>query len=187
MRGPRHGALAAAFLLLALAAGSAVAEVRTCADCYLGVYDDQAMTRSSGQVGFFQVKSVYLGVRLAAEVRISDLEFEATYPGGFTVIDYDSFISGARITPTATGVRVEWPQCVSGTRALFRVRVFSLSSVRNATVQLRNATSASCPGGPANSWRIPAGCYVLNPSGPPTACAVGVEPSSWSTVKELFR
>jgi hypothetical protein len=168
-----------------LAEPAAAETQSSCSECFLGVYDDVAMTRSSGSISFFEVKDVYLGIRLPPGVRISKLEFDATYPGGFTVVDYTSFVTGAHVTQTASGVRVDWLQCVSGTRALFRVRVFGLGSVRNAVVQLRNAIATSCTA--TDTIRLPSGCYVLNPVGSRPPCAVGVEQTCWSAMKELFR
>jgi hypothetical protein len=188
MPGPSIRAFLGAMVLLSgFAVSDALAETRACTGCYVGVYDDVAMTRTTGTIGLFEVKSVYLGVRLTDGVRLSKLDLEASYPGGFTVVDYTSYVANARITPTDTGVRVEWPTCVTGTRVLFRVRVITLSSVRNAVVQLRNAIGTGCPAASGTEWLIPAGCYVLNPGGNPRACATGVEPSTWSRMKDLFK
>ena len=39
----------------------AFATPAVCTDCLLGVYDDAAMTQSSGRASSFQIKSEYLG------------------------------------------------------------------------------------------------------------------------------
>jgi hypothetical protein len=172
-------------LAVLFAAASAAAALPICSECLLGVYDDAQLTRTSGTAGSFELKSVYLGIRLPAGVRIRSLGFTAVYPSGFSVIDWTSYVNGVRVTPVGSGVRVEWPECIAGTRLLFRVRVFGFGLLRDAVLQLRDATATSCDG--AQDWRVPAGCYILNPSGPPVACGVGTEPSTWSVVKELFR
>jgi hypothetical protein len=114
----------------------------TCSSCYLGVYDDAAMTRTSGTISFFEIKSVYLGIHLDESVTgLETLAFEATYPAGFTVLDVTSYVSGADIQTTGSNaVRVEWPNCVQGSRLLFEVQLLSTRSVQNAAVQISNAT-----------------------------------------------
>jgi hypothetical protein len=168
-----------------LYAASPAAALSLCSDCLLSVYDDPQLTRSSGTASAFELKSVYLGIHLAAGVSIQGLTFTAAYPTGFAVIDYSSYVNGVRIWPQGNGIRVEWPDCISGTQLLFRVRVLGIGLFHDALLQLRDVTASSCDG--ADAWRIPAGCYVLNPTGPPVACEVATGPSTWSVVKELFR
>jgi hypothetical protein len=166
---------------------AAASEPLICQDCHLGVYDDLAMTRSTGTVSIFQIKSVYLGVRLASGVQVDQLDFEATYPAGFTVVDVTPYLSGATYNVGDNRAHVQWPQCVTGVRALFRVRVLTVTSVRNGLVQLRNVVARGCGNGTTASWLMPSGCYVLNPSGPTRPCATGATPVTWTIVKELFR
>jgi hypothetical protein len=179
------GLVAAAMLLWS--SGAQASESNLCQDCLLGVYDDGAMTRTTGTISVFQIKSVYLGVRLSPGVRIDQLDFEAVYPPGFTVIDVHPYVSGATYDVGGNTAHVAWPTCVSGTRALFRVRVLTTTSVRNGIVQLRNSTGRACGTGAASSWLLPAGCYVLNPSGSAPPCATAVTAATWTIVKELFR
>jgi hypothetical protein len=179
--------LSAALALLCGLAGRGAADTRACAGCFVGVYDDPQMTRTSGQVSWFAVKPIYLGVQLSPGVALSGLRLLANYPLGFTVLDYLSYVAGAQITPSGDGVRIDWPQCVTGTRLLFRVNVFSIGTVQDAVLQLRDAEGVACGSNGAEVFRIPAGCYVLNPSRSQPACATPVAASSWGAVKELFR
>lgn len=181
----RTSLLAVAFLLLA--SGSVRAETRACASCFLGVYDDPEMTRTSGSVAAFQIKSVYLGLTVGDGAALASLDFEARYPTGFTVIDVTSFVTGATYEPHGDGVRVTLPQCVSHSRSLFRVRVLTFGAARDAVVQLSNAVGRSCGGAPEDRWSLPAGCYVANPSAGGSPCATGLEPSSWTAIKGLFK
>lgn len=178
-----------ALLLLAmsvlLAAVTSAAALPVCTDCLLGVYDDSQLTRVSGTAGPFELKSVYVGIRLPDGMRIDTLSFSAAYPIGFSVIDWSSYVPGVTLTPAGSGIRVEWPVCIAGTRLLFRVRVLGIGILRDAILRLQDATASGCDG--AQAWRVPAGCYILNPSGPPVACGVETAPSTWSLVKELFR
>ena len=176
--------LAAAILACATVAS---AESSVCGNCYLGVYDDLAMTRASGVASSFQVKSLYLGMRLATGVRITDIDFLASYPAGFSVVDVESYVPGATYETVGNIAHVHWPSCVGGTLALFRVRVITTSTPRNSVVQLQGVFAQPCGGAPAESWRIPAGCYVLNPSSSRPPCATQIETSTWSLVKGLFR
>ena len=176
-----------AVVAFAVATGPAAADPPLCPDCLLGVYDDVALTRTSGSASVFQVKSIYLGVRLGAGVRMDQLDFEATYPSGFTVIDVTAYVDGATYDVGGNTAHVAWPTCVSGTRALFRVRVLTTTSVRNGIVLLKNAVGNACGTSATESWTMPAGCYVLNPAGSTPPCATEVEPATWSIVKGLFR
>src|SRR5262249_17730383 len=99
-------------VLLALGVSPAAAQPAVCGDCFLGVYDDAAMTRTSGRASSFQVKSVYLGLRLAPGVQISDLTLEAAYPRGFAVIQVDALVAGARYNLAANTAHVHWATCV---------------------------------------------------------------------------
>lgn len=173
-----------AVMLLGLPATSSHA-LTTCFECRLGVYDDPQLTRASGTAGLFEVKSLYVGIRLPEGIRIRTLSFTADYPEGFSVIDWTSYVSGVRVTPAGNGVRVEWPSCIAGTRLLFRVRVFGMGFFPNAELQLLDATAGDCDGG--DDWRVPADCYLLNPVGSSAACGMAVLPRTWSLVKELFR
>lgn len=177
----------AAMVVIAPLQGRAQEVTRDCGNCLLGVYDDGQMTRTSGTISPFQVKTVYLGIRLGPGMSISNLKFEAVYPLGFTVLDVFSYITGASYIPNGNGVVVDWPACVSGTKALFRVRVFTFGSVRDAVVMLRNAEVGSCQAPAADRWRIGTGCYVLNPSARPPACSTGLAPSTWTAMKGLFK
>jgi hypothetical protein len=170
-----------------MASVAAAGQADLCRDCLLGVYDDQGMTRNRGSIQIFQVKSVYLGVHLAAGVQIDDLRFTASYPPGFTVIDVTPLVSGATYDVGDNTAHVTWPQCVSGTRALFRVRVLTTTTVRNGLVQLSQTEASACGNGATASWILPAGCYVLNASSSAPPCATEVAPVTWSVVKELFR
>jgi hypothetical protein len=161
--------------------------VSDCSDCSIGVYDDVQLTRTTGTMGAFQVKSVYLGMHLPPGISAQTLRFDAIYPAGFTLLDVSSYIADANYVPQGTGVKVDWPHCVSGTRALFRIRVFSFGAVRDAVLQLRNAEIGSCANPLGERWRVFSGCYVLNPSGRPAGCAVAVEPATWSATKALFK
>lgn len=185
MRLPFRSIAAAAFLLLAPV--PAATGARTCAECYLGVYDDPEMTRTTGSVATFQIKSVYLGLTVGDGVALAAIDFEARYPSGFTVIDVTSFLNGASYEPHGDGVRVTLPECVSQSRVLFRVRVLALGAARDAVVQLSNAVGRACGGVPGEQWSLPAGCYVANPSGGRSPCATGLEPASWSAMKALFK
>lgn len=176
-----------ASVAVALGATAASAESTVCRDCLLGVYDDQAMTRTRGTISLFQIKSVYLGVELATGVRIDELSFRATYPAGFTVIDITPYVAGATYDIAGNTAQVRWPSCVSGTRALFRVRVLTTQTVRNGLVQLTQSEGQACGNGATASWILPAGCYVLNPSTSAPPCATDVAPATWTIVKELFR
>lgn len=170
---------------LLCAAATSAAALTTCSECRLGVYDDPQLTRISGSAGLFELKSLYVGIRLPDGVRIRTLSFAADYPSGFSVIDWTSYVAGVRVTSTGPGVRVEWPACVAGTKLLFRVRVLGIGFFPNAILRLHDATAGDCDGG--DDWRVPADCYVLNPTGAPVACGVAAEPRTWSLVKELFR
>lgn len=174
------------FVLAARAAAPAAAESRACADCFLGVYDDAQMTRSTGSIPRFELKSIYLGLRLPDGVGISSLTFAATYPDGFTVIDYASYVDGATLRPGDASVTVEWPQCIRGSRLLFRVRLFTFGSMRDAVLQLRDAVGAGCDAVRGDRWLVPAGCYVGNPTGR-AGCAVGVRAATWAGMKDLFK
>jgi hypothetical protein len=162
------------------------AEPQACSDCFLGVYDDLQMTRSSGSIGRFEIKPIYLGIRLPQGVGIRSLSFSATYPDGFTMIDYSSLVNGATFRLDGAGVTLEWPQCVVGSRVLFVLRLFTFASIRDAVLQLRSAEAAGCDSVRADRWLVPAGCYILNPTGR-SGCSVGVEHATWSGMKELFK
>lgn len=177
----------AGFAVAGWASIAAAGEPDLCRDCLLGVYDDQAMTRTRGSIQIFQVKSVYLGVQLSPGVQIDELRFTASYPPGFTVIDVSPLVSGATYDVGANSAHVTWSQCVTGTRALFRVRVLTTTTVRDGLVQLRQSEGSACGNGATSSWILPAGCYVLNASSSTPPCATDVAPVTWSIVKELFR
>jgi hypothetical protein len=172
--------------LLALFASVPVTAVPICDGCLLGIFDDAQLTKTAGNIGVFEVKTVYLGLRQPAGLSIGSLQFEASYPGGFTPIDYTSYVQGAKLSASATSVRVEWPQCVTGTRVLFRLRFLSFGSVRDAVVQLRNAEATACSGSNGDRWLLPTGCYVLNPSRG-SGCTTGVKTATWAGMKELFK
>jgi hypothetical protein len=158
-----------------------------CAECRLGVFDDRAMTRVFGTIQPFQIKSVYVGLRAGSEIAsLRDLQFDASYPKGFTFLDVTSFVDGAVIEPLAADrVRVRWTACVPGSGVLFRVRFLSFRSVHDATVQIRDAQMTPCTGGPPVG--ILGGCYVLNPTGKPTPCTTSLGAATWTTMKELFK
>lgn len=172
---------------VALAVWASTAAGEVCQNCLLGVFDDQAMTRRTGSVSIFQVKSVYLGMELDADVSIDELTFDATYPTGFTVVDVTAFVSGATYDVGGNSAAVHWPACVSGTRVLFRVRVLTTTSVRNGLVQLHNVVARGCNVGTPESWPLPSTCYVINPSGGTPPCVTSTTPATWTIVKELFR
>lgn len=172
-----------------LGAAAAVAAPALCADCLLGVYDNLAMTQNSGRASSFQVKSVYLGLHLAPGVKISRLDFNATYPRGFTVVDVQALVPGATYDTVGNRAQVRWSSCVTGTHALFKVRVLTTATPRNALVQLRDGVAAACPdpGAGADGWLVPTGCYVLNPDGTAPPCTTPTAPSTWTFVKALFK
>lgn len=172
-------------LVVAVRAAAASADV--CQDCVLGVYDDLAMTRRTGTVSIFQVKSVYLGLQLGPGVGIDELTFDATYPAGFTVVDVTAYVSGATYDVGGNSASVRWTQCVSGTRALFRVRVLTTVSVRDGLVQLHQVMARGCTGGTPRSWLLPSTCYVINPTRGTPPCVTEATPATWTIVKELFR
>ncbi len=175
--------------MFAAPSGQAQSAPQTCAGCFLGVYDDAAMSRTTGTISPFQIKSVYLGIQLGDEVAgLEKLSFEATYPAGFTVLEVTPYVTGANILSTGSrSVRVEWPSCVQGSRLLlFRVRLLSTRSVQNAAVQIRGAMLQTCATAGASTVEIPAGCYVLNPRGP-SPCATAVMPTTWSATKGLYK
>ncbi len=176
-------ALLALPLLVVLAHRAAALPI--CSDCLLGVYDNPQMSITSGDAAPFELKSLYLGIRLPAGMKIRVIRFAAAYPSGFSVIDWTSYVSGVRIAAESGGVRVEWPECIAGTTLLFRVRVLGLGALEDAVLRLHDASAGGCDG--TQQWQVPAGCYVLNPSGRPVACAVENAPSTWTLVKELFR
>jgi len=176
-------ALAAA---CSLSASVAFSEPAVCSDCFLGVYDDLAMTQSSGRAASFQVKSVYLGLRLAPGVGTSRIDFDATYPPGFTVVDVQALVPGATYDTVGNRAQVRWNSCVTGTHALFRVKVLTTATPRNALLQLRNGVAGACPGPAADGWLVPTGCYMLNPGGTAPPCSTPVAPSTWTFVKALF-
>jgi hypothetical protein len=174
---------------VALAAGvaaPAAAASRACPDCFFGVYDDAQMTRSTGAVARFEVKSIYLGIRLPDGVGITALTFGATYPDGFIVLDYYSYVDGAVFRPGDASVTVEWPRCIRGSQLLVRLQLFTLGTVRDAVLQLRDAAGAGCDGVTGDRWLLPAGCYVANPTGQ-AGCAVGVRAATWAGMKALFK
>lgn len=177
-----------AVVTLVAPSGQAQSAPEVCTGCYLGVYDDAAMTRTTGSVSPFQIKSVYLGIRFGDEVTgLEKLSFEATYPSGFTILDVTPYVAGADIITTgARSLRVEWPRCVQGSRLLFRVRLLTTRSVQNAAVQIRSASVQSCAAVGSKSVKIPAGCYVLNPRGA-SPCATSVQPVTWSITKGLYK
>lgn len=182
---------AGAALLLGAAAETPVAvaaEPADCDGCYLGIYDDAAMTRTSGAIAPLQTKSIYLGIELGAGVpSIGALQFQADYPSGFTVLDVTSYVAGADYEPGgANSVSIQWPGCIAGKRLLYRIRVLTFRSVRDVAVQIRNAIGVGCTD-KSRSWRIPSGCYVVNPGSRTPPCALAVAPSTWSGVKGLFR
>lgn len=177
-------ALGAVWLIGASAAG---AEPAVCTDCFLGVYDDLAMTQTTGRAASFQVKSVYLGLRLAPGVAVPRIEFDAAYPPGFTVVDVQALVPGATYDTVGNHAKVRWSTCVSGTHALFRVKVLTTSTPRNALLVLRNAVAGDCPAPAVPTWLVPTGCYVLNPGGTAPPCTTPVAPSTWSYVKALFK
>lgn len=173
-------------LLLLFRPGQAAAET-LCAACRLGVFDDRALTRDWGTIQPFQIKSVYVGLRLGdGFVGVRDLQFDATYPSGFTFLDVTSFSSGATIEPLGSNrVRVSWTLCVPPSQVLFRVRFLTFRSVRDAAVQIHDARMTPCAG--TEPVSILGGCYILNPTGQPTPCTTGLEAASWTTWKELFK
>jgi len=177
-----------AVTMFAAPRGQAQTAPQTCAGCFLGVYDDAAMSRISGTISPFQIKSVYLGIQFGDAVTgLEKLSFEATYPPGFTVLEVTPYVAGANIVTTGSrSVRVEWPRCVQGSRLLFRVRLLSTRSVQNAAVQIRGATLQTCTAAGASTVGIPAGCYVLNPRGP-SPCTTGIVPTTWSITKGLYK
>jgi hypothetical protein len=178
--------VAAALLGSTPARAEPVAE--TCTSCFLGVYDDTSMSRTTGTISPFEIKSVYLGIQLGEDVTgLETLTFDATYPDGFTVLDVTPYVPGGDInTIGSTSVRVEWPRCIEGSRLLFRVRLLSLRSVQNTAVQLRNAVLQTCSASGSRTVQIPAGCYVLNPRGA-SPCATGIQPATWSATKGLYK
>jgi hypothetical protein len=127
-----------------------------------------------------------LGIHLPAGVGIASLTFGATYPDGFLVIDYDSYVDGAALRPGDASVTVEWPQCIRGSQLLVRLRLFTFGSVRDAVLQLRDAVGAGCDAARDDRWLMPAGCYVANPTGR-AGCAVGVQAATWAGMKALFK
>jgi hypothetical protein len=172
--------------LVALFGAGPATALPWCEGCLLGIFDDPQLTQTTGTMAAFEVKTVYLGLRQPAEFGLADLQFEASYPNGFTPIDYTSDIEGAELTAGASSVHVEWPQCVTGTRVLFRLRFLSFGSVRDAVLRLRNAEAAACAGPGADRWLLPTGCYVLN-SSRGSACTTGVKAATWAGMKELFK
>src|SRR5262245_7090834 len=149
-------------LAVTLCSASVSAQTTTCGGCLLGVYDDVGMTRTSGRASSFQVKSVYLGLRLAPGVSIVDLTFTASYPPGFSVIDVQSLVPGGHYDIVGNTARVHWTPCAAGTHALFRVKVLTPRTPRNALLQLHSVAARTCDG-PASTMEMPAGCYILNP------------------------
>jgi hypothetical protein len=174
-----------AWVLVPWLAAPVCAQTRLCSGCFLGVYDDPQMTRATGGIARFEVKTIYLGLRLSAGVGISSLSFDATYPGGFFVVDYTPYVSGTSFRENGSGILVEWPTCVRGSRMLFAVRVFTFDAVRDAVLQLRDARGKSCEN-PSDLLRIPAGCYVLNSTGR-SGCLTAVESATWAGMKYLFK
>jgi len=181
-----YSCIAAALIGPAKAGAQPAAE--TCESCFLGVYDDAAMSRTTGTISRFEIKSVYLGIRLDETVTgFESIAFDGTYPDGFTVLDVTSYVPGADIQATGSNsVRVQWPQCVQGSRLLFRVELLSTSSVQNAAVQISNAELQTCAASGVRTVKIPAGCYVLNPRGP-SPCTTGIVPATWSSTKGLYK
>ena len=173
-------------VLAASAAAPAAAASRACSQCFLGVYDDAQMTRTTGAIARFEVKSIYMGVHLPDGVGISALTFGATYPDGFIVLDYHSYVEGATLRPGDGRVTVEWPQCIRGSQLLVRVRLFTFGSVRDGVLQLRDASATGCDAVRDDRWLVPAGCYVANPTGR-AGCAVGVQAATWTGMKALFK
>jgi len=172
-------------LALALSPASSFAQT-TCGGCLLGVYDDLSMTRTSGRASSFQVKTVYLGLKLAPGVSIVDLAFTASYPRGFSVVDVQSLVPGGHYDIVGNTARVHWTPCAAGTHALFRVKVLTPSAPRNALLQLNSVTARICGGPSSPTMEMPAGCYILNPSGTTPPCLTGTETATWSFVKRLF-
>jgi len=186
MRSWLRGFVAAAFAIAA--AGPAHAAPENCPSCVLGVYDDAAMTRSSGTIGAFQTKSVYVGIQLGeGYTSFDELHFDAEYPAGFNVLEVTPYVTGGTIAPEgARGVGVTWPRCVTGSRLLFRVRVFTTRSVRDAVVRIEKASFTTCDS-TARNVTLPGGCYVLNPSGRATPCTTRLQASTWGSIKTLFK
>jgi len=130
--------------------------VRRCAD------DTQ-----HGTIARFEVKSIYLGLRLARRCGPHVADVRGDVPDGFIVLDYYSYVDGAALRPGAASVTVEWPRCIRGSQLLVRLRLFTFGTGRDAVLQLRDAAGTACDTVSGDRWLLrPAVTWRIRPAGP---------------------
>jgi hypothetical protein len=179
---------------IAIAAASASAQS-------IGIFFDPGAASCSGAIQAGTTRRLYIIALLQGPNvnSITGAEFRVTgLPAGWGVISTRNPASNIQIGDPfdATGVNLAFPLCVQEFLApLFTVDLTATSSVSNhyLTIQPRNppanpdfACSLVVRCGPTFSLVCAGGgAAIINPTGP--GCTVGVEPASWSRVKNLFK
>ena len=180
--------------------------------CVLGLYSDQEIEHTSGSIPPGTPTDLYLGIKFDArgqETGLTGVECSVsglTAAEGFTLVGVDPIVPGIDLCPDppspgdppciAFELHLSWPTCRVGSQALMRLTLIGLGPNSDKVFQVGPAHPPTLWNAPVitrcdpptfTAVRVTGGCFVANPTGTQPPCAVGVEPSDWTGIKELFR
>lgn len=168
----------------------------------MGVFDDEAMTRSTGTMDDTD-KVLYVGIRYNAGTGFSSLyglEFSITglddLDYSFDILDDPAVVTGDVAAPVNAegvgGINITWVDCIEGDRVFARLTLHATNPVpRDRTFRIERRFP---PSNPNLGWIRVLTCecdpicvqsadsldYILNPT-------VTVQPVTWDVIKRLYR
>jgi hypothetical protein len=181
------------FFIVAIAAASVSAQS-------IGIYFDQDAATCSGPIPVGTSRSLYIIALVQGPISaITGVEFRVTgLPAGWNVISTRNPAAVVQIGDPfdGTGANIAFPTCVPGPLVpLFTIDLTATSPVSNHYLSIRRRNppanpNFACPLVSLCGPTYPLVCVgggeaIINPTGP--GCTVGVEPASWSRVKNLFK
>jgi len=172
-------------------AAAAGAHADDCASCVIGIWDDPALTSTSGSIVVGAPKDVYIGVLLTnGDTEFSGLELSVTglnvgtlFLLGAEALGPRALVFGSVPAPPDTSAQSEgvgganfaWTQAVDANVGVVRLTLFATGTVNDHMLMVKRSypplnaeyrtplvIRADSPA--FSKMRVGGGCYVLNPS-----------------------
>lgn len=179
-----------AIALLICIPGMSLAQVESCPDCVIGVFDSLDLSANYGTYTPLTQKVFYLGIKFAppydgaTTIEFSLQGMPATgVPISYSVLNAGAFIGGSIETPPDTtnpqaqgGWNAYWTTCQSGNQALVSITLVSFDPIPDNTVirvlrrfppiqeGVESVLFTQCNLPLATITKVTGGCYVLNPT-----------------------
>ena len=170
------------------------AQVPSCPECVLGIYDNPSLSQSWGTISILEPKEVYVGMKMSGDLQeFTGVEFsiaglnDGVVLMGAIPIGSRPLVFGTLPAPPDTtvdssgegGVTAVWGAnaCRRSNEALFKLVLFTGEQISNKILTIKRsypptnftwhaAVLTQCDAPSYTATTISGGCYILNPDGP---------------------